>query len=105
MHIGIRIRNQRKKMGYTQEELAFKANISQTAISRYELGVNEPTADAIAMLAKTLDCTADYLLGLVDQPARPISNDLDEAEIELLMLYRGKSPEAKQKMRDIAKVI
>lgn len=104
--IGERIKVRRKQLGLTQEELAFESETSQGAISRYELGVNEPTAEAIITLAIALNCSTDYLLGMSDNPYREMSeNDLPEDERFLLQLYREKSKEARQKIVEVAKVI
>lgn len=58
-----RIKEQRKKMRYTQKQLADKVNVSPQVISNWERGYTEPSADDINKLAEKLDCTSDYLLG------------------------------------------
>lgn len=104
--IGERIKARRKQLELTQADLAFESDTSQGAISRYELGINEPTADAIITLALALNCSTDYLLGLTDIPYREVSeNELPEDERLLLQLYREKSKEARQRIVEVAKVI
>lgn len=61
--ISERIKEQRKKMRYTQKQLADKVNVSPQVISNWERGYTEPSADDINKLAEKLDCTSDYLLG------------------------------------------
>lgn len=64
MGIADRIRMARDLMGWSQMRLALEAGIEPSAISRYERGVNEPRANTLAKLARTLGVSADWLLGL-----------------------------------------
>jgi transcriptional regulator with XRE-family HTH domain len=59
------LRIQRK---WTQTDLAEAAGLSQNAISNYERGGREAGSTAVAALARALECSADYLLGLTDDP-------------------------------------
>lgn len=59
----LRIRHQ-----WTQTELARLSGLSQNAISAYESGTKQAGGEAIAALARALECSADYLLGLTDDP-------------------------------------
>ncbi|MGE7840078.1 helix-turn-helix domain-containing protein [Lysinibacillus sp. NPDC093712] len=61
--IGSRIKEQRKKLRYTQLQLAQKISVSPQVISNWERGYTEPSADDIARLSITLSCPSDYLLG------------------------------------------
>ena len=53
---------------WSQTELAERSGLSQNAISNYERGDREPGSTALAALARALECSADYLLGLTDDP-------------------------------------
>lgn len=64
----MRIRERREALGLTQVELARRANIPQTSISHYEVGDREMGSTALLGLARALECSADYLLGLTDDP-------------------------------------
>jgi len=57
---------ERRKLSYN--ELAKASGISRRQIIRYETGESEPTADGIARLAKALECSSDYLLGITNEP-------------------------------------
>lgn len=69
-----RIRELRKKAGYSQQQMARKLHLTQGAISQWENGITVPAADQLSALADVFEITVDELLGrAVEQ-----SND-DEA--------------------------
>lgn len=61
-HIGIRVKKLRIEKGFSQEELAKLLNISQSNISRLEMGELEPNMFHLAMLKRLLNTTYDYLI-------------------------------------------
>lgn len=61
--IGERIRELRRKAGYTQSMLAQKLGISPSAIGMYEQGRREPDNETVVRLSHIFGITADYLLG------------------------------------------
>ena len=70
-----RIRELRKKAGYSQQQMARKLHLTQGAISQWENGITVPAADQLSALADVFEITVDELLGrAVEQPA-----DQDEA--------------------------
>jgi len=75
--IGDRIKQKRQSAGLTQEELATRLGSSQQQIYKYERGVNEPSASVIFELARILNTTSDWLLGLTDNDERPLRDDRD----------------------------
>ena len=76
--LGNRIARLRKEKGFTQLELAKKADTIQKMISDYELDKTRPHPDAIVKLAKALEVTADQLLGMqkTQKKESPISRGL-----------------------------
>ncbi|MFQ9696700.1 MAG: helix-turn-helix domain-containing protein [Zhenhengia sp.] len=52
---GINVRFYRKKLGLSQEELAFKCNIDRTTVVSIENGYSNTTLLTIANLAKALN--------------------------------------------------
>lgn len=68
MKVNERIKEQRKKMRYTQKELADKVCVSSQVISNWERGYTEPSADDVNKLAEILNCSTDYLLGRTTEP-------------------------------------
>lgn len=61
---GERLRNLRKEAGLTQDELASRTHLSQTAISNWESGNRIPNIDYAIILAKFFFVSLDYLCGL-----------------------------------------
>ena len=65
--IGELIRAARGEM--SQVQLARAAGLTHPSISRFENGVNQPTASTLGRLATAMGKSADYLLGLTNNPA------------------------------------
>lgn len=62
-----RIRTRRRMLELSQRELAKRTGYTQAQISKYERGENEPSIEMVFMMAKILETTADYLLGITDE--------------------------------------
>lgn len=70
MDTGIRLRQQRKRQKFTLGQISEYENLSKSYLSNLESGVNTPpTWPLLARLARRYRTSADYLLGLVDNPA------------------------------------
>ena len=52
MNIGSVIMNKRKALGYTQQALAYKLNVSFQAVSKWEKGTNYPEMEMLPMIAE-----------------------------------------------------
>ena len=64
-----RLKSARKIKDLKQKELEAMSGIPQNTISRIELGKNpEISTRTLAALARALNVSADYLLGLKDEP-------------------------------------
>lgn len=102
---GERLRQMRVKRQYTQEELAERLNMGVLQINRYENEKTDPSADVVSRLAKELGVTADYLLGLADDPAGHLEEDeLTPDERKLITALRaGLLPEALETLTTINK--
>lgn len=66
MTIGERIHLLRKRNRETQKDLADAINVSFTAVSHWEMELQEPNAYAIREICKHYRISADWLLGLKD---------------------------------------
>ena len=67
MTIGQRVKRLRAQRGWDQGELAERALIDRSLLSRIESGSTlNPGANALKGLARALGCSIDYLVGLYD---------------------------------------
>ena len=64
MNIGSVIMSKRKALGYTQQTLADKLNVSFQAVSKWENGTNYPEMEMLPMIASVLDTSIDSLLDI-----------------------------------------
>jgi transcriptional regulator with XRE-family HTH domain len=76
--LGERIRGQRLKLALSQAALSVRArdyaegrSINVETLSRIETGRNEPAAWMVQALARALETTTDYILGLTPTPDLP----------------------------------
>ena len=53
----------RKASTLTQEDLAFKINVSRQAVASWEIGRSEPSLDILLKLSDFFMVSTDYLLG------------------------------------------
>ena len=60
---GDRLKEARKKLGYTQDDLASKIGVSKSAISLYESEKRNPNLETLIEMTYVLGVSADYLLG------------------------------------------
>ena len=78
MSIGERIRNRRKFLGLTQEELANKVQMSTMSIRRYESNERRMKLDTIRRFAACLECDVSDLLESNEQATLSREKLLDE---------------------------
>lgn len=89
MEFGQRLKNLRLEGGFTQQDLASAIGVSVMAVRNWERGVRKPAMDAIVALGKTLNISADILLGisLSNQPKSSLV--LSPTEKKLLTNYQS----------------
>ncbi len=63
-----RLRECRKKSGFTQQEMAQELEIVFRSYRRYECGDSEPILSTLVKLADYFDVSLDYLAGRTDKP-------------------------------------
>jgi transcriptional regulator with XRE-family HTH domain len=102
-----RISERRRQLKLSQETLAFRIGTSQTQISRYERGENDPTGDVLVKIADALDTTTDWLLGRTDYADRPLrgKGDLDDIETEIIQMLRHVDRNSRQKIVNVVKAM
>lgn len=62
MTFGDKLRDQRRKLNYTQEQLADILDVSRQSISKWESNIAYPETDKIIKMGKLFECSIDYLL-------------------------------------------
>ena len=70
---GLRLRKVRNQAKETQKQLADLLCVSSNQIGEMENGRGATTLAKLALLCEHYNITADYLLGLIDEP-RPLRN-------------------------------
>ena len=61
--LGERLREMRKRIGYSQAQTARKLHITQGAISQWENDLTIPSVDQLVAIARLFGTTVDELLG------------------------------------------
>lgn len=61
-----RLRERRKALGLTPQDVGYLADIGAPSLSSYENGRSFPGFDRVVALATLLNCSTDWLLGLSD---------------------------------------
>lgn len=107
MSFQAKLKEARKKAGYTQKEVAELLGINHTTYCGYETGKRLPDVHMVKKIAAALNTTGDDLLetGFIrdDPPAFMAIKSimLDHQEQDLLSLYRQLNPDGKQLALDI----
>ena len=65
--LGEELRKARERVGITQEELSFRANVHRTYISQLENDKKSPTVDLLFRLCESLDLSASQLLARIEK--------------------------------------
>lgn len=86
-----------ENMDMKQTELAEKIGISKQSLYKYLHCKCEPRAEIIARMAKVLNSSADFIVGLTNNPAPHSTDDVHEQKIqretELICKFRKLSYE------------
>lgn len=83
-----RLKELRKKTGYTQKEMAQELNITQASYSNWERNKKKPTQEKLTVIADFFNVSTDYLLGQTDIPNSTLEADIDTA-IDNSVAYDG----------------
>jgi HTH-type transcriptional regulator, competence development regulator len=69
--LGQRLKQQRQARGLSQRQLATRAQVSHTILSKLESGDRDNImSDVLRSLARALGCSADYLIDLYGEDER-----------------------------------
>lgn len=83
---GKRMAEVRELKGLTQTDLAKLIGGKQAQVATYETGDRYPNTDTLGKIAQALGCSADYLMGLADEPSAIYSGMNDDLRYILDML-------------------
>jgi len=79
----------REARDYTQDELSELVGVGQKQVWRHESGATIPDGDIVARYAQALDVSADYLLGISDDPKPNVqTGDLSRTERAVINAWR-----------------
>lgn len=67
--LGVKIKKRREERGLKQADIANALQVSAQAVSKWERGENAPDILLLPQIAKLLDVSIDWLLGLYDEGA------------------------------------
>lgn len=81
MDIGKRIVHLRELKGWSQREIALRVKLNVSVMNRIESGERPVKDQELADIARVLDTTSDYLLGITDNPNQINENAKDEKDI------------------------
>lgn len=72
MFMGQRLREQREKCGFSQQDIGDVLGISRSAIQKQESGKSKSIDTlSLELLAEKLNCSPAYLMGWTDNPLTP----------------------------------
>jgi len=86
---GDRLKRMRQDKNYTQEDLAEMVGVNLKQIGRHENGETEPDGVIVARYAQALGVSADFLLGISDEPNPDVQiSDLTRTERAIIAAFR-----------------
>lgn len=86
MEIGEVIRENRKKLDLTQEEMARRLGVTTPAVNKWENGKSLPDITLLAPIARLLDITLDDLLSFRENPTNEEINNIIQELNKLLKI-------------------
>lgn len=94
MDIGSRIHNIIDDADITQKELAKRLELPISTLNGYMTGKHQFPPEVVKKVAEILEVTTDYLLGITQEPLRPIS--LSRVERTMVERFRTLSKDQKE---------
>ncbi len=72
MTLGEKIREARRKCGFSQEQLAERMSVSRSAIAKWETDKGLPDVGNLKILSRLLNVSVDYLLDETEESENPV---------------------------------
>lgn len=101
MQIGLKIKECREKMGYSQTDLANLLGINRANVGMWESFKNKPKIEDVIRLSEIFQVSVDFLLGLEDFYAT--NKTLDQTDSEMLEVFQKLDVTGKAKVLGYAK--
>lgn len=76
--IGLKIKERRQSMGFTQEFISNQLDVNQSHISNIECGRANPSLFSLIQIANVLECSIDYFISGEYTYNQNNSNSLDD---------------------------
>lgn len=89
---GNRLYQRRKELGLTLEEVGNVVGVSKSTVRKWETGyIENMKRDKIALLAKALQTTPLFIMGIENQPVQTLEQTpkFTKIELELLLKYNS----------------
>lgn len=99
--ISDRLKEERKRLGLTQTDMATAGGVQISAQSNYEKGTRRPDSDYLAAIA---NAGADVLYIVTGNRGRESEGALSEAESTLLTRWRSGSPALRGYLQEVGQV-
>lgn len=100
--VGMRIAENRKRLGLSQEELADKLFVTRQALSKWENGTSIPSIDTVHELSKLFAVSFEELLGLFENDELTVDeNDLFRGHDRSYIISKIVSGKIKVKLSDV----
>ena len=99
MQFSARLKELRKKNGFTQEMLAQKLNVAKSTISMYESGKRMPTSESMVTLSEIFGVDMNCLYGretTIEEPTATLDDGLGE---DVVVFHR----DGKMQIRQLTK--
>ena len=97
--LGNRLRQARKKKGFTQDYVAKIIGSTYQTISNYERGERDPDTETLAGLANLYEVSLDYLAGRTNDPTPPKKRD--KPNYEEYVLAASTLPDGLRRISDV----
>lgn len=117
MDMPTRLMERRIELGWAKKEAALRIGVSEQFIGQLESGEKKPSITTLGKICVAYKCTADWLIGLSNEPKQksiPIpALTINETRIEyqaditqrMIWLLRDISEDKKRAILDVAKII
>ena len=104
-HLGKRLRQRRRSLGLTQQQIAEAVGVRFQQIQKYECGANRVSAARLWRIATALEVPVNYFFeGLSDQPVMIPGPTRDESA-DLVRTYHALGERPRRRLLDLARTL